>query len=229
MIFPFYLDWTYIIIIPGIIVAIWAQSKVSRAYNAYSKIPVVSGLSGKEAARLILRSSNITDVEIASTTGKLSDHYNPRKKTLSLSQGNYSSSSVAAVAIAAHEAGHALQHNEGYFPLKIRGLMAPVVSAASYLLWPIIILGIFAGFAQTAIEIAVYVFAGIFLFQLITLPVEYNASKRALSALLSENMLEEEEIFGAKKMLNAAALTYVAATLAALLNVIRFAALSRRR
>ncbi len=228
MILPFYLDWTILLIIPGIIVAIWAQARVKRAYNTYAKIYVQSNISGRETAERILTGKGINDVGIAATRGRLSDHYNPRKKMLNLSEANYSKSSIAAVAIAGHEAGHAIQHNEGYFPLKIRSLIAPVVSAASYLLWPIIILGFIAGFTQ-AIDIAVYIFVGIFVFQLITLPVEYNASRRAIAALVSQSVLREEEIYGAKKMLNAAALTYVAATLAALLNVIRFAALSRRR
>ncbi|MGI5848954.1 MAG: zinc metallopeptidase [Christensenellales bacterium] len=228
MIYPFYLDWTIILIIPGIIVAVWAQSRVTKAYGTYSKIPVASGVSGKEAARRILASNGIQYVEILAARGMLSDNYNPRKRTLNLSEANYSGSSIAAVAVAAHESGHAIQHSSGYIPLSFRSLIAPVVSAASYLLWPIIILGVFAGFQRT-IDIAVYIFVGIFVFQLVTLPVEYNASRRALTALVQENVLSDEEIYGAKKMLSAAALTYVAATLVALLNVIRFSALSRRR
>ncbi|MDD5018177.1 MAG: zinc metallopeptidase [Eubacteriales bacterium] len=224
-----YLDWTMLLIIPGIIVAIWAQSKVRKAYNTYSKMSVMSGVSGSEVAGRILRSNGIRDVQVMATKGVLSDNYNPRKKTLNLSEANYSGRSIAAVAVAAHESGHALQHDEGYAALQIRSLIAPVVSAASYLLWPILILGILAGFAQQAIDIVVYIFLAIFVFQLITLPVEYNASRRALAALESENVLSDDEIYGAKKMLGAAALTYVAATLVALLNVIRFMALSRRR
>ena len=228
MILPYYLDWTIVLIIPGIIVAIWAQSRVNNAYRTYSKIYVGSGISGREAARRILAENGIDDVEILATRGVLSDNYNPRKKTLNLSEANFSGSSIAAVAVSAHESGHAIQHNTRYLPLSLRSLLAPVVSAASYLLWPIILLGIFAGFTQT-IDIAVYIFVGIFVFQVVTLPVEFNASKRALSALVKQDILTEEEIYGAKKMLQAAALTYVAATLVALLNVIRFAALSRRR
>jgi Zn-dependent membrane protease YugP len=225
----YYFDWTIIFVIPGIIIAVWAQSKVNNAYRIYSKMPVMSGLTGREAAQRIMRSGGINDVSIEPAQGRLTDNYNPRKKTLNLSEANYSGSSIAAVAVAAHESGHALQHNTGFFPLQIRSLMAPVISFASYMLWPILLLGIFAGFAQQAINIVVYIFLGIFAFQLITLPVEYNASRRALAALVEGNMLNEEEIYGAKKMLSAAALTYVAATLVALLNVIRFAAMSRRR
>lgn len=229
MYFPYYLDWTIILIIPGIIVAAWAQSKVNKAYRIYSKIPVASGISGREAARKILAGNGVHDVEIQGTRGVLSDNYNPRKKTLNLSEGNYSGSSIAAVAVAAHESGHALQHSTGFMPLHIRSLLAPVISFASYLLWPILMLGIFAGFAAQTIDIVVYIFLGIFVFQLITLPVEFNASRRALSALVAGRILSDEEVYGAKKMLDAAALTYVAATLVALLNVIRFAAMSRRR
>lgn len=228
MIFPYYFDWTIVLIIPGIIVAAWAQTKVSKAYNTYAKIHVASGLSGREVAQRVLESNSIRDVEITATRGRLSDNYNPRKKTVNLSEGIYSGSSIAAVAVAAHECGHAVQHHEGYAPLQFRSFLAPVVSAASYLLWPILILGIFAGFSQS-IDIAVYIFMAIFVFQIVTLPVEYNASRRALAAIESQNVLTEEELFGAKKMLNAAALTYVAATLVALLNVIRFSMISRRR
>ncbi len=229
MYLPYYFDWTILLIIPGIIAAVWAQSKVNKAYRIYSKISVSSGITGREAAQRILEMGGVRGVEIQAGSGILSDNYNPRKRTLNLSEANYAGSSVAAVAVAAHETGHALQHSDGFFPLQIRSLIAPVVSFASYMLWPLLILGMMAGFAAQTIDIAVYVFLGIFLFQLITLPVEYNASRRALAALVSGNILNEEEIYGAKQMLSAAALTYVAATLVALLNVIRFAALSRRR
>jgi len=228
MYFPFVFDWTILLIIPGIIVAIWAQSKISRTYKTYSKIPVQSGITGADTARKLLLSAGLHHVDVTATTGRLTDYYNPRKKYVALSQENFSRSSIAAVAVAAHECGHAMQHGKGYLPLKIRTLMAPVVSAASYLLWPILILGIIFEVTNT-IEIAVYIFAGIFVFQMVTLPVEFNASKRAIAALSEQGILEEEEVYGAKKMLQAAALTYVAATLVALLNVIRFATISRRR
>ena len=228
MILPFYMDWTFLLIIPGLIVGIWAQSKVTRTYKTYSQIPVSSGISGSVAAARILGRSGIEDVSVFMTRGLLSDNYNPRKKTVNLSENNFSGRSVAAVAIAAHECGHAMQHHNSYFPLRIRSLMAPVISAASYMLWPILILGMFMGMAQS-IHIVVYIFVGIFVFQLVTLPVEYNASRRALAALEADNVLSDEELLGAKKMLNAAALTYVAATLAALLNLLRFSMLSRRR
>ena len=229
MIYPyFYWDWTMLLLIPGIIVAIWAQSKVNRAYNTYSKMPVMSGITGREMASRILYASGLQHVQINAQQGMLSDNYNPLKRTLNLSQNNYAGSSVAAVAIAAHESGHALQHGSGYFPLRIRSLLAPVVSFASYLLWPLLIFGLLLGYSNI-ISIVVYIFLGIFVFQVITLPVEYNASRRALAALSAQNLLTDEELFGARKMLNAAALTYVAATLVALLNVLRFAMLSNRR
>lgn len=222
------MDWTILLIIPGIIVAAWAQSKVNKAYATYSKIPTRKGLTGSETARRILQHAGLFDVEIKPTQGRLTDNYNPRKKTLNLSEGNYSGSSIAAVAVSAHESGHALQHSQNYIPLFFRSLLAPVVSFASYMLWPLLILGLMAGFAST-IDIVVYIFLAIFVFQLITLPVEFNASRRALHELTMDGVLTEEEIYGARKMLNAAALTYVAATLIALLNVLRFAAMSRRR
>lgn len=224
----YYVDWTILLIIPGIIVAMWAQSKVNRAYQLYSKKPVRSGVTGRETAARILAANGLYDVQVVPTGGRLSDHYSPRKKMLNLSEANFSDSSVAAVAVAAHESGHAIQHGTGYFPLHLRSLIAPVVSIASYMLWPILILGLMMGFRDT-ISIAVYIFLAIFIFQLITLPVEFNASRRALAALASQNVLTDEEQYGAKKMLEAAALTYVAATLVALLNVLRFSMLSRRR
>lgn len=228
MIYPFYMDWTMLFLIPGIIVAVWAQTKVNRTYAAYSKIPAGRGVTGSESARRIMQSGGLFDVKINSTQGMLTDNYNPRKRELNLSAQNYSGTSIASIAVAAHEAGHALQHKERYAPLFIRSILAPVVSAASWLLWPLLILGFMAGFAHT-LEIIVYIFLGIFVFQLVTLPVEFDASKRALAALTMDGMLTEEELFGAKKMLSAAALTYVAATLIALLNVLRFMALSSRR
>jgi Zn-dependent membrane protease YugP len=224
----FYWDWTILLMIPGIIVAIWAQSRVTSAYNTYSRLPVSSGITGREMAARILAAHGIHDVQINVSSGVLTDSYHPLKRTLSLSHANYSGSSVAAVAVAAHESGHALQHSAGYIPLKIRNAIAPVVSFASYLLWPLLIFGFILRYANI-LSIVVYIFLGIFVFQVITLPVEFNASRRALVALSAQNMLTEEELYGARRMLNAAALTYVAATLAALLNVLRFALLSGRR
>ena len=224
----YYLDWTILLVIPGIIIAAWAQSKVNRTYQTYIKIPVRSGITGRETAARILFANGLQNIQIAPSGGMLSDHYNPRKKTVNLSEANFSGSSIAAVAVAAHESGHAMQHRTGYFPLQLRSVIAPIVSAASYMLWPILILGIMLGYRDT-INIAVYIFLAIFAFQLITLPVEFNASRRALAALKSQNILTEEEQFGAKQMLSAAALTYVAATLIALLYFLRFSMLSRRR
>ena len=221
-----YFDWTMLLIIPGIIVAMWAQSKVTRAYKTYSKMGV--GISGRETAARILAANGLSNVRIEPAQGMLSDNYNPRRKTVNLSQANYEGRSIAAVAIAAHESGHAIQHSTGYFPLRIRSLLAPVVSVASALLWPVLIVGILMQFAGT-FTLAVYIFLGIFIFQLVTLPVEFNASKRALSAIDAAHILTEEERYGAKKMLTAAALTYVAAALVSLLNVLRFMMLSRRR
>jgi Zn-dependent membrane protease YugP len=224
----FYWDWTMLLMIPGIIAAIWAQSRVNRTYEAYSRIPVTSGVTGHEAAARILAAHGLGHVPIYAASGVLTDNYSPLKRALNLSQANYAGSSVAAVAVAAHECGHALQHGAGYIPLRLRSVLAPVVSFTSYLLWPLLIFGMVLGYTNT-ISIAVYIFLGIFLFQVVTLPVEYNASRRALAALSAQNMLTDEELYGAKKMLSAAALTYVAATLVALLNVLRFAMLSNRR
>ena len=224
----FYWDWTIFLLIPGIIVAIWAQSRVNRAYGIYSKLPVLSGISGSQMAFRILTDNGINDVHLDVSGGAISDNYNPRTRTLNLSENSYSGRSIASITVAAHETGHALQHHQGYIPLRIRSVMAPVVSVVSYMLWPVLILGMLMGFT-CAIQIAVYIFLAIFAFQMITLPVEYNASHRAMAALESTGTLNEEELYGAKQMLSAAALTYVAATLVALLNVLRFLALSQRR
>jgi len=225
---PLFNDPTFLLLIPAFLLALWAQSMVKSAYKKYSRMPTQKGIRAAEAVTRMLHDAGNHNVGLERVPGALTDHYNPKTEVLSLSEEVYNSSSVAAVAVAAHEAGHALQHGSGYIPLKIRSAIAPVISFASYLLWPLLIFGIFLGYSNI-LSVVVYIFLGIFVFQVITLPVEFNASRRAIAALSAQNMLTEEELYGARKMLNAAALTYVAATLTALLNVLRFAMLSNRR
>jgi len=216
----FWYDWTIIILIPGIIVAAWAQAKVSSAFNKYSKIGAQSGYTAAQTARAILDANGLSDVRIEQVQGNLSDHYDPRIKVLRLSQPVYNSRSLAALGVAAHEVGHAIQHKEEYVPMQIRNVIAPVAQFGSYASWIILIIGLFMGSFNLAMA-GVAVFVGVVIFQLVTLPLEYNASSRAMVALEGGGYLHGEELAGAKKVLNAAALTYVAAALTAVLTLLR--------
>ena len=227
--FPFYIfDWTIILLIPGIVVAAIAQSKVSSAYDAYSKVQSKNGVDAEDFAGVMLKQNGIDDVKIFSTRGALTDNYNPVKKTLNLSEGVFGRSSVAAISIAAHEAGHAVQHAKGYLPIKIRTAIAPIVSVISSLAFPLIIIGIFMSYTPI-IDFACIAFFCMFVFHLVTLPVEFDASKRALANIEASHVLTAEEYTGAKKVLTAAALTYVAAALVSFLQFMRLFLISRRR
>ena len=216
------LYWEYylmgIIILPGIILAIWAQSKVSITYSNYSKVLGSKGLTGAEVVQKMLNSKGLSDVQITQIGGELTDNYNPRTKVISLSHKVYSGTTVADLGVAAHECGHAIQHAEIYAPAKIRNI----------LLWPLVFIGLFVGFGLQSAYGLIILYAGVavfglsFLFSLVTLPVELDASKRALSALVQIGALDDMEVIGAKKVLNAAALTYVAALLISLLELLRF-------
>ncbi len=227
MFFSAYNSFTFLIIIPGIIVSIWAQYKIRNTYAAYAKIPGNNGVTAKDFISVMLRQNGINDVQIIPVRGSLTDNFNPRNRTISLSEGVYASSSIAAIAIAAHEAGHALQHSKGYAPVKIRGALVPVVNIISSLAFPLIILGAIMQYTPL-ISFAAYAFLAICIFQLVTLPVEFDASRRALSNITASRVLDEAEITGAKKVLNAAAMTYLAALLVTFLQFIGFAAMSRR-
>ncbi len=211
------------LLIPGIILAIYAQSKVKGTYERYRKVRSARGVSGAQVAQEILRMNNIYDVNVEETSGVLSDHYDPRSKTLRLSSDIYHSSSIAALGIAAHEAGHAAQHAKNYMPLKVRHSIFPIASIGSNLAMPFFLIGfIFStGGLQVMMDIGILLFTGAVLFQLVTLPVEFNASKRALLQLESGGFLRADEVNSARKVLSAAALTYVAATAAALLTLLR--------
>lgn len=217
----YYFDPTYILIIIAAIIAMIAQARVSHAFSKYSKVMSRAGVSGAMAAEKLLHSQGIYDVNIQRVSGNLTDHYDPRNKTLNLSDSVYYSSSVASVGVAAHECGHAIQHAQGYAPLSIRSALVPVANIGSKLSWVFIILGFIMSYNQTLIYIGIAMFSLAVLFQLVTLPVEFNASSRALKLLGDNGILYEEEVRQTKKVLSAAALTYVAAAASAILQLIR--------
>ena len=223
-----YFDGTLLLVFPALILSLYAQYKVSSAYNKYSKVRNKKGYTGAEAARQLLLASKISDVRVEPVHGNLTDHYDPRTMTLRLSEGVYNNPSIAAVGIAAHEAGHAIQHNTGYGPLGLRSALVPMANIGSKLAIPLIILGLFMGsFGFMYAGIILYTAAVVF--TLITLPVEFNASGRAIELLSEYNFLTPDEITPAKKVLNAAALTYVAAALTAVLTLLRFIILAGGR
>jgi len=216
----FFWDPTMILLIPAIILAVWAQMRVSSTYAKYSKVSSAQGISGEKAARYLLQRNGITDVAVEAVEGKLSDHYDPKSKTVRLSVENFKGHSLSALAVAAHEVGHAIQDNTGYMPLKLRHTILPATNLGSWAAFPLFIIGIIFS-NPLFMDIGIVLFAGVVIFHFVTLPVEYNASSRALAQLGDNGMLMEQEIRGAKKVLNAAALTYVAATAVALIHLIR--------
>jgi hypothetical protein len=217
-----FFDPLYLLLMaPAFLISLGAQIWVKSAFSKYSKIDSTSGYSGAQAAYNILRRNGIDDVDIEETSGFLSDHYDPRTKTLRLSPNVYRSRSLAALGIAAHEAGHALQHAYGYAPLQLRSLLVPVTSVGSNLAWPLLIIG-FILHSAMLVQVGIIFFAGVVLFQLVTLPVEFNASSRALSALRKSGLVSEYEISGSREVLTAAAMTYVAAAAAAIMQLIYF-------
>lgn len=218
-----YWDNTYILVIIGAIICSIASAKVKTTFNKYSKYRSMSGMTGAMAAERILRSAGITDVTIRQVSGSLSDNYNPAAKTLNLSETVYGSTSVAAVGVAAHECGHAIQHARGYMPLSLRTAFVPVANIGSMLAWPIIFLGLIFNnrSSMTFINLGIILFSCVVIFQLITLPVEFNASRRALVQLKTQGILGDEEIKYTRKVLVAAALTYVASAAAGILQLLR--------
>ena len=218
----FGIDITYIIfIIPALLFGIWAQISVQSAFSKYSRVPSARGYTGAEVAKLLLEQNGIYDVTIRHISGSLTDNFNPREKTLNLSDDVYNSTSVAAIGVAAHETGHAIQHAVGYRPIKWREAIIPVTQLGSWAYFPIILLGIVFS-SQTLVNVGILLFATIALFQLVTLPVEFNASNRAIATLENNGILYGNEITGAKAVLRAAALTYVAALLMSALQLLRF-------
>lgn len=215
------LDPTYWLVIIGAILCIVAQMRVSTTFRKYAKVRSRSGLTGAQAAQRILELSGIYDVRIEHIRGELTDHYDPSAKILRLSDATYGSASIAAIGVAAHECGHAMQHHKEYAPLKIRTALVPAANIGSKLGIPIILLGALLGMNQLFIQIGIWVFALAVLFQVVTLPVEFNASGRALSMLTSYGLMENDETRGCRKVLSAAALTYVAAAASSILQLLR--------
>lgn len=227
--YGFYFDPTYWLVLIGAILCLYAQARVSSAYSKYSRVRSRSGLTGAQAAQRILDLSGIYDVRIERIGGSLTDHYDPANKVLRLSDSVYGASSIAAIGVAAHECGHAVQHQQGYAPLKIRSALVPAANIGSKAGIPIIILGALLGMNQVLIQIGIWVFALAVLFQVVTLPVEFNASGRALAMLGDYGMMEQDEVRGCRKVLKAAALTYVAAAASAILQLLRLVLLFGRR
>ena len=223
------IDWTYILVLIGAVLSLLASAKVNSTFNKYKRIKSVSGMTGAEAAERILHQNGIYDVGIEHISGKLTDHYDPRAKMLRLSDSTYSSTSVAAIGVAAHECGHALQHKEEYGPLKLRTAIVPAANIGSKLGIPIIILGVMLGSNPLLINIGIWVFSLAVLFQILTLPVEFNASSRALEAVARYGILGSGEVEHTKKLLSAAAMTYVAAAAASILQLLRLVLLFGRR
>ncbi len=222
---PYYYWWdpTYFLVIIGAVICLLASAYVNNTFKKYAKYRSMSGMTGAQAAQRILNAAGIYDVEIRHISGNLTDHYDPRNKTLSLSDSVYGSASVAAVGVAAHECGHAIQHQKNYAPLTIRGAIVPVANIGSTLAWPLILIGLFISSrsGQALITAGIICFSLAVLFQIVTLPVEFNASRRAVRILGETGILGEQELGYTRKVLGAAALTYVAGAASAILQLLR--------
>lgn len=226
--FFYYYDPTYFLVIIGFIFAMIASGGVQSAFNKYSKVKSYRNYTGADAARKILDDNGLYNVRIEHINGNLSDHYDPKANVIRLSDSTYSDTSVAAIGVAAHEAGHAVQHAVGYVPIKVRNAIVPAVNVASTLSMPLFLIGLI--FALPALtNVGIILFSGALVFQVVTLPVEFNASRRAITILNQSAMLEEDELRGAKKVLNAAAMTYVAAVISTALQLLRLVLLSNSR
>lgn len=224
--FPFYFDSSMLILIPAILISLIAQMLVKSAYSKYSDVRTHNGSTGAEIARSMLDEAGLYDVPIEIIDSELGDHYDPRSRVLRLSPDVYHKATIASAGIAAHEVGHAIQHQRSYAPLVVRNTIAPAVNISSSLSWIIFIAGLILSI-KPLLTIGIILFIGVVLFQVVTLPVEFNASARALEVLKSKNILYSDELTGAKKVLGAAALTYVAAAIMAILQLVRLILLSR--
>lgn len=221
--FYYYFDPTYILVIIGAVICLLASARVKSTFRKYNRVRSMSGMTGAQAAERILQAAGIYDVSVQHVSGELTDHYDPRNKVLRLSDSTYASSSVAAVGVAAHECGHAIQHQKSYAPLSIRSAIVPVANFGSAIAWPLIIIGMFitSNTGTLLINIGILCFSLAVLFQLVTLPVEFNASSRAIRILGDTGILDSQELKSTRKVLGAAALTYVAGAAAAILQLLR--------
>lgn len=219
--YGFYYDWTYILVLIGAVLSMWASFRVNSTYSKFAKVRSSAGMTGAQTAECILRNQGINDVRIEHIRGNLTDHYDPTRKVIRLSDSVYNSTSVAAIGVAAHECGHVIQHHTDYAPLKIRTSLVPAANIGSRLGIPIIFLGLILGSNATLIQIGIWVFALAVLFQVVTLPVEFDASRRALACIERYGIVNVEERRKSAKVLRAAAFTYVAAAMTAILQLLR--------
>lgn len=223
-------DWTYIaFMLPCLILSLICQANVNNTFNKYSKVRNFRNLTGAQAAEYVLRHNGVTNVRIEHISGNLSDHFDPRTNVIRLSDSVYNVSSIAAVGVACHEAGHAVQHAQGYLPNKIRGVLVPIANFGSRLSWIFIAMGFISSMFESFLYIGIILFSASVLFTLVTLPVEFNASSRALACIKETGLLTGEEYTGAKRTLQAAAMTYVAAAATAVLQLLRLLFIANRR
>ena len=222
-------DYTYVLVLIGAVLCMWASYRVNSVYNKYSHIRSASGMTGAEVAQRILDRNGVRDVRVEHVSGNLTDHYDPRTQTVNLSDAVYGSTSVAALGVAAHECGHVMQHESGYMPLKIRTALVPAANLGSQIGLPLAIIGLIFGLSKSFIAVGIWIFALAVLFQIVTLPVEFNASHRALAMLEEYGILGTDEVEASRKVLGAAAMTYVAAAASAVLQLLRLIMLGRRR
>ncbi len=226
--YPYYDSTYFIYVLIPLMISIWASIRVKTTFGKYSEYTNSRSLTASQVTRMILDKNGQSDVSVERVGGELTDHYDPRTNTIRLSESVYNSTSVAAIGVAAHEAGHAAQHAAGYFPIKIRNALVPVANFSSYIAVPMVILGAILEFGGL-IDLAIILYSAVVLFSLVTLPVEFNASRRAIKTLDEYGILTAQENEGAKKVLSAAAMTYIASTLAALGSFLRILALFGRR
>ena len=232
MLYPYYFfDWTWIMLLPALILAMWAQANVNSTFKKYSQVYNRFGMTGAEAARKILDMNGLYSVRVEHIAGNLTYHFDPKTNVVRLSDATYNSRSVGSIGVAAHEVGHAIQHARAYMPIRVRNAIVPAVNVCNMLSMPIILIGVILSYNQTLVDLGIILFSATVLFQLVTLPVEFNASNRAIHTLESQNMLAPDELVGAKKVLKAAALTYVAAAVSAIMSLLRLIVLfgGRRR
>ena len=231
MYYPMFYDPTYILVMIGVVICLLASAKMNSTFSKYSRVRSHSGMTGKEAAEALLHREGIYDVRVEYVAGNLTDHYDPRSKVLRLSDATYQQTSVAAIGVAAHECGHAIQHARGYAPLSIRSALVPVANFGSLIAWPLIIIGLIMNSqtSQLFLNLGVIAFSMAVLFQIVTLPVELNASRRALKILGNTGMLYPDEVRETRKVLTAAALTYIAGAASAILQLLRLIMISNSR
>ena len=227
--YGYYMDYTYLLVLLGAVLCMIASARVNSVMAKYKKVQNSTGMTGEQAARRILQYEGISYVKVECLEESQGDHYNPRTQTVNLSYEVFHGTSVTAVAVAAHECGHAIQHAQEYAPLSIRSAIVPAVNIASTVSWPLILLGIFLSWNPILIQIGIWAFAFAVLFQLITLPVEFNASSRALAKISQYGLMSAQETGGGRKVLTAAAFTYVAAAAASILQLLRLVLLFGRR